>query len=100
MPAINFTVFQDKILSGEKCQTVRATARARPGDRLHLYTGMRTKACRKLGEAVCAAVIPVVILSGGPVRFPEGARSLRGGRRLHQLGGLRRVLRADVWPAV
>ncbi len=61
MVAVNFTVFQDKILSGEKRQTVRATARCKPGDRLQLYTGMRTKACRKLGEAVCEAVFPVTI---------------------------------------
>lgn len=70
MVAINFTVFQDKIVNGEKCQTVRKTARAQPGDRLQLYTGMRTKACRKLGEAVCEAVWPVVISADG-VRFPH-----------------------------
>lgn len=70
MVAINFTVFQDKILSGEKCQTVRRTARAKPGDRLQLYTGMRTKACRKLGEAVCEAVFPVIV-GAETVRFPH-----------------------------
>lgn len=65
MVAINFTVFQEKILSGEKRQTVRLTARCKPGDRLQLYTGLRTKACRKLGEAVCEAVLPVIVRENG-----------------------------------
>ncbi len=34
MVAINFTVFQDKILDGSKCQTIRQAARCKPGDRL------------------------------------------------------------------
>lgn len=70
MVAINFTVFRHKILSGEKRQTVRRSARCKPGDRLQLYTGMRTKACRKLGEAICEAVFPVVITEEG-ARFPH-----------------------------
>jgi hypothetical protein len=61
MVAINFTVFQDRILAGAKRQTIRRTARCRPGDRLQLYTGMRTKQCRKLGEAVCTRVEHVMI---------------------------------------
>lgn len=73
MVAINFTVFQDKILSGEKRQTVRLKARCKPGDRLQLYTGMRTKACRKLGEAVCEAVFPVTIIPDGGLLFPAVA---------------------------
>lgn len=71
MVAINFTVFQDKILSGEKRQTVRLKARCKPGDTLQLYTGMRTKACRKLGEAVCEAVFPVTIMAEGALIFPR-----------------------------
>lgn len=61
MVAINFTVFQHKILDGSKRQTIRRAARCKPGDRLQLYTGMRSKACRKLGEAVCARVDGVII---------------------------------------
>ena len=46
--------------SGDKTQTMRkGPQRAKVGDRLQLYTGQRTKACRKLGEAVCIAAIPV-----------------------------------------
>ena len=62
---VNFTVFIDKILSGEKRQTIR---RASPkwqnvlvGDRLTLYTGLRTKQCRKLGEAVVESITPIMI---------------------------------------
>ncbi len=58
MPALNFKVFIDKIESGEKCQTIRQQYKRpiKPGDKLYLYTGMRTKNCRKLGEAVCDSV--------------------------------------------
>jgi hypothetical protein len=51
MPALNFKAeFVPKILDCSKCQTIRARRRdgrphARSGDRLKLYTGMRTRAC-------------------------------------------------------
>ncbi len=63
MPALNFTVFIDKILSGEKRQTIRKKRRypIKQGDKLFLYTGMRQKNCRKLGEAMCLKVIPISI---------------------------------------
>lgn len=52
---VNFTVFIDKILSGEKRQTIRKAGKkwenVKVGDKLTLYTGLRTKQCRKLGEA-------------------------------------------------
>ena len=52
---VNFTVFIDKILSGEKRQTIRKAGKkwenVKVGDKLTLYTGLRTKECRKLGEA-------------------------------------------------
>lgn len=52
---VNFTVFIDKILSGEKRQTIRKAGKkwdkVKVGDKLTLYTGLRTKDCRKLGEA-------------------------------------------------
>lgn len=52
MPALNFQKrFVTLIRSGEKCQTIRAVRKdgrppCRHGDRLKLYTGMRTKGCR------------------------------------------------------
>ena len=57
---VNFTVFIDKILSGEKRQTIRKASskwrNVKAGDRLTLYTGLRTKECRKLGEAEVESV--------------------------------------------
>ena len=59
MVAFNFKPrFAEAVASGTKRQTIRATRRAKPGDRLQLYTGQRTKSCRKLIEPdpVCTAV--------------------------------------------
>lgn len=54
MVAINFSAeFADAVAAGRKTQTIRQKARAKPGDALQLYTGQRTKDCRKLGEGVC-----------------------------------------------
>jgi len=64
MPAFNFSArFADLVESGKKRQTIRAE-RKRPfkvGDRAYLYTGMRTKKCRKLGEGRVVQVLEVVI---------------------------------------
>jgi hypothetical protein len=57
MVALNFQPrFADAIECGEKRQTIRRNARCKPGDAIQLYTGQRTKECRKLGEAVCTRV--------------------------------------------
>jgi hypothetical protein len=59
MVAFSFKAeFADDVASGKKTQTIRQTARAKPGDRLQLYTGMRTKKCRKLvdPDPVCVLV--------------------------------------------
>ncbi len=58
MPALNFQDrFAPDVESGIKTQTIRAFRRdgndPGAGDTLYLYTGMRTKACRRLGETVC-----------------------------------------------
>ena len=62
---VNFSVFIDKILSGEKRQTIRRAgpkwAKVEAGDKLTLYTGLRTKACRKLGEAFVESITPIMI---------------------------------------
>lgn len=57
--------FIDPIDSGRKRQTIRAPGRrrhAKNGDDLQLYTGMRTRACRLIGRAICATAEPVEIL--------------------------------------
>jgi hypothetical protein len=59
MVAFNFQPdFAPLIVAGTKRQTIRQTARAKPGDRLQLYTGQRTKACRKLidPDPICTLV--------------------------------------------
>lgn len=50
--------FADAVADGRKTQTIRAPRKrhARPGETLQLYTGMRTKQCRKLREVVCDSV--------------------------------------------
>lgn len=50
MPAISFIVFEDKILNGTKRMTIRRLWKRSPkiGDKLYLYSHMRTKKCRFL----------------------------------------------------
>lgn len=53
MPSFNFKKqFAADVLSGKKHQTIRARRkhRPRPGQTAHLFTGLRTKSCRKLGQ--------------------------------------------------
>lgn len=55
------------VLTGQKRQTIRSY-RKRPfkyGDTLHIYTGLRTKSCQKLGEAVCIEVEDIIIKRNG-----------------------------------
>ena len=66
MPLLGFQKqFADLVESGEKRQTIRAYRKdgrdPKVGDRLHLYAGLRTKQCRKLGEAVCGVSSSVFI---------------------------------------
>lgn len=53
MPSFNFQAsFAAAVESGQKTQTIRKTCRAKVGDAAYLYTGQRTKQCRKLGEGI------------------------------------------------
>lgn len=62
MVAFNFqSQFADDVQYGIKRQTIRRTARCKPGDKLQLYTGQRTPQCRKLAEGVCIRVRPIRI---------------------------------------
>ena len=62
MPAINFQPrFADLVESGRKTQTIRKSNRFKVGDTVQLYTGQRTKQCRKLGEGVVTSVRPIGI---------------------------------------
>lgn len=74
MPALNFQKqFADKVERGEKRQTIRKKKKhpIKAGDKLYLYTGMRTKQCRKLGEEVCKKVYKFGIDSDEEVYFDE-----------------------------
>jgi hypothetical protein len=77
MVALNFSPeFADAVASGRKTQTIRQTARVKPGQRIQLYTGQRTVVCRKLGEAVCLDVTYVGLAArrltlGDVERFPR-----------------------------
>jgi hypothetical protein len=78
--------FAEKVASGEKRQTIRAI-RKRPfqkGDRLQLYTGMRTRNCRKLVDLdpVCREVWEIELRSKGRIialckSLPDDPRRLQ-----------------------
>lgn len=87
MLVINFKKqFAPAVESGEKRQTIRALRkdgkRAKPGDHLRLYTGMRTSACRKLMDATCTSVASIqiydeypqitIVVNGKKLSFDEG----------------------------
>lgn len=64
MVAYNFHKrFVPRIRDGSKPQTIRAERKrhARPGEEIQLYTGMRTRYCRLLGQPICEAIWPIVI---------------------------------------
>ncbi len=72
MPALNFkNQFVPKILSGDKSSTIRGKRKnpIKPGDRLILYTGMRTKLCQPIGTAICDFIRPVIIAEDNPLTF-------------------------------
>ena len=62
MVAYNFQPeFASDVEYGIKTQTIRQKARCKAGDHLQLYTGQRTKDCRKLADAICTRVLPIKI---------------------------------------
>lgn len=77
MVAINFSPkFAKLVASGKKRQTIRKTLRCMPGQKLQLYTGQRTKSCRKLLDAICVSVDLVVLpLGDNPFITDEFAKA-------------------------
>jgi len=56
MPSISFSTLKNKLLNGEKKQTIRPRRtdywlRFRKGDPIHVYWRMRTRECEKLFES-------------------------------------------------
>jgi hypothetical protein len=69
MPAYNFQPrFREPIESGRKRHTIRAkrARQTKPGERLSLYTGMRSKLCRLIVEVECTRVQEITIQPFGP----------------------------------
>jgi len=62
---VNFSVFIEKILTGEKRQTIRRAGakwkNVKPGDMLSFYAGLRTKQCRKLGVAAVDSINTILL---------------------------------------
>lgn len=73
MVAYNFQrSFAEAVEKGDKRQTIRAQGKrrhARKGDNLQLFTGQRTKACRKLRDAICYDVCPITIFEDKILTF-------------------------------
>lgn len=77
MTAINFEArFAPLVEEGIKRQTIRTWNRAiHKGRALQLYTGMRTKRCRKLADAICTSIVPITVtdaeicIDGGWISF-------------------------------
>lgn len=66
MPALNFQLrWAPDVESGKKHTTIRKARRVQVRDNLYLYTGQRTKQCRKLGEALCLGVTDFRINNSG-----------------------------------
>jgi hypothetical protein len=68
MPSLNFKrQFAAAVESGAKTQTIRAMRKSPilTGDKLHLFTGMRTAKCRKLAEATATMVREISINESG-----------------------------------
>lgn len=64
MVAINFMKqFAGDVESGKKRQTIRENTKASSGKKLQLYTGQRTKRCRKLLDVVCKSTCSIIVTS-------------------------------------
>ncbi len=101
MPSLNFQPrFAPLVESGEKTQTIRAYRKdgrdPKVGDTLYLYTGMRTKKCRKLGEGVVKSVRTFEIKPPGFV-VDGKFLGLREARKIAQDDGFEDAIEMAVW---
>lgn len=65
MVAFNFKKqFAPDVKAFRKRCSMRLNKKCQPGDAIQLYTGQRTKKCKKLGEAICTKVYPQTITRG------------------------------------
>ena len=71
MPALNFrSEYVPMIKSGKKKMTIRRVRKKgnpKAGDRLMLYTGMRSPSCELIKTVECSAVVPITLFWDGMV---------------------------------
>lgn len=90
MPAINFQKrFALDVETGRKKRTFRKLRKRqfKVGDMLYLYTGLRTKSCRKLGESICSNVERGEILEDGTMKISGVELSLTDKETMARLDG-------------
>lgn len=107
MPLLGFQKqFAALVESGEKRQTIRAYRKdgrdPKVGQTLYLYTGLRTKQCRKLGEAQCLLANGISIGSnGGMIWYPPNIKGVHMGdvkrRRIARLDGFGSYVEMIEW---
>lgn len=70
MAGISFSVFREQILSGAKCQTIRAVRKnpIKVGETLYLWWKQRSPEREKLGEATCTSIKHVFINNGVEIK--------------------------------
>jgi len=78
MPALNFQPrFVPLIVQGKKSSTIRAFRKdgrdSKPGDKLYLYTGMRTKHCKAIGTVYCRETTEIEIDEHGIRQYSQAA---------------------------
>lgn len=74
MVSFNFQLmFAPRIKAGTKKHTIRATKRCSVGDSMHMFTGLRTPFCNRIGEAPCIVVYEVEITQENVVVLPKKA---------------------------
>ncbi len=79
MPSLNFqSRFADDVEAGRKRQSIRAKCRFKVGDTAHLFTGMRTKQCRRLGKGIVTDVLPVTISRVETARYSKPVVTVDG----------------------
>jgi len=77
MPSLNFTYKPELVKEGIKRQTIRPVQNReyKEGDILHLFKGLRTPNCEKLGVALCSEVFKIrmeLSLSFPSIRVYDG----------------------------
>lgn len=100
MPALNFIKqFALEVEAGKKRQTIRQEHKRiiSEGDALYLYTGMRTKVCRKLGQSTCSLKREVEVKTNGTIKLDGTALTQRDAKQFAQADGFSSVEELVGW---